>query len=73
MKIALRLTVLKDKRYVKTPHFQTHIAPNTSGTNEYYCTTGVGPGKRILLITECYADYSIVKIYVRLHATLSAI
>ena len=46
MKVTVRLSVLKDKSYVKTPHFSTprgHEDPNG-----YYCTTGIGPGKTVL-------------------------
>ncbi|KAM5540080.1 hypothetical protein V8D89_006220 [Ganoderma adspersum] len=39
MKVTVRLTVLKDKPYVKTPHFTTRNAH--AGTEEFYCTTGV--------------------------------
>ena len=44
MKVSVRLTVLKDKPYVKTPHFTTHN-PH-AGTEQFYCTTGVDSGKR---------------------------
>ena len=40
----MRLTVLKDKPHVKTPHFETHAA--TDDAKGYYCTTGVGPDIR---------------------------
>ena len=46
MKVTVRLTVLKDKPYVKTPHF-TARSPHAS-TEEFYCTTGVDAGKRDL-------------------------
>ncbi|EJF62101.1 Formamidase [Dichomitus squalens LYAD-421 SS1] len=39
MKVSVRLTVLKDKPYVKTPHFTAHN-PH-AGTEQFYCTTGV--------------------------------
>ncbi|KAH9940218.1 Formamidase [Epithele typhae] len=39
MKVTVRLTVVKDKPYVKTPHFHT-TSPHAS-TEEFYCTTGV--------------------------------
>jgi len=39
MKVTVRLTILKDKSYIKTPHFRTP-APSTSA-EEFYCTTGV--------------------------------
>ena len=42
MKVTVRLTVLKDKPYVKTPHFTTRNAH--AGTEEFYCTTGVDSG-----------------------------
>jgi len=42
IKISVRLTVLKDKSYVKTPHFKAHV----SSSDEYYCTTGVGEDMR---------------------------
>lgn len=41
IKISVRLTVLKDKSYVKTPHFNAHV----SSSDDYYCTTGVGEGQ----------------------------
>ena len=46
MKITVRLTVLKDKSYVKTPHFST--PRGTDDPSGYYCTTGVGPGELAL-------------------------
>lgn len=42
MKVTVRLTVLKEKTYVETPHFSTPATKDESGG--YYCTTGVGPG-----------------------------
>ena len=42
MKVSVRLTVLKDKPYVKTPHFATR-SPHASA-EEFYCTTGVDSG-----------------------------
>ena len=42
MKVSVRLTVLKDKPYVKTPHFATR-SPHGSA-EEFYCTTGVDSG-----------------------------
>ncbi|THH06573.1 hypothetical protein EW145_g4000 [Phellinidium pouzarii] len=45
IKVTVRLTVVKDKSYVKTPHYQTHVVPRSNGSDagdEYYCTTGVG-------------------------------
>ncbi|GBE80931.1 Formamidase [Sparassis crispa] len=39
MKVTVRLTVLKNKPYVKTPHFSIP-AYSTSG-EEFYCTTGI--------------------------------
>ncbi|KAI0325073.1 Formamidase [Cubamyces sp. BRFM 1775] len=39
MKVTVRLTVLKDKPYVKTPHFTTR-SPHPHD-EEFYCTTGV--------------------------------
>ncbi|KAL7278382.1 hypothetical protein ACG7TL_008362 [Trametes sanguinea] len=39
MQVTVRLTVVKDKPYVKTPHFTAH-SPH-SRDEEYYCTTGV--------------------------------
>ncbi|KAI0750539.1 Formamidase [Fomes fomentarius] len=39
MEVSVRLTVLKDKSYVKTPHFTAH-SPHASD-EEFYCTTGV--------------------------------
>ncbi|KAI0086042.1 Formamidase [Irpex rosettiformis] len=41
IKATVKLTVIKDKSYVKTPHFFTpHVPGDPQG---YYCTTGVGP------------------------------
>ncbi|PCH39014.1 Formamidase [Wolfiporia cocos MD-104 SS10] len=37
VRVTVRLTVLKDRPYVQTPHFRTPAAP----AEEYYCTTGV--------------------------------
>jgi len=37
MKVTVKLTVLKDKPYVQTPHFSTPAQT----AEEYYCTTGV--------------------------------
>ncbi|KAH9884491.1 Formamidase [Cubamyces lactineus] len=39
MNVTVRLTVLKDKPYVKTPHFTTR-SPHAHD-EEFYCTTGV--------------------------------
>ncbi|EMD36097.1 hypothetical protein CERSUDRAFT_115998 [Gelatoporia subvermispora B] len=44
MKVTVRLTVLKDTPYVQTPHFSA-CNPHAS-TEEFYCTTGVGPDIR---------------------------
>ncbi|KAI5115174.1 hypothetical protein M0805_002283 [Coniferiporia weirii] len=47
--VTVRLTVIKDKPYVKTPHFRTRIAQldkSSKDGDEYYCTTGVGPDIR---------------------------
>ncbi|CAL1702935.1 unnamed protein product [Somion occarium] len=41
MRVTVRLTVLKDKPYVQTPHFSTSPSKDESGG--YYCTTGIGP------------------------------
>ncbi|KZS86775.1 Formamidase [Sistotremastrum niveocremeum HHB9708] len=54
IKVKVRLTVLKDEkksRYVRTPHFNTTITGNphaqhSNNTEDYYCTTGVGPDLR---------------------------
>ncbi|EKM50985.1 uncharacterized protein PHACADRAFT_262894 [Phanerochaete carnosa HHB-10118-sp] len=44
MKTTVRLTVLKDKSHVKTPHFSTpSVSEDPKG---YYCTTGVRPDIR---------------------------
>ena len=48
MKVTVRLTVLKDKPYVKTPHFETR-SPYTSGES-FYCTTGVDSGEPCFLV-----------------------
>jgi len=40
--VSLRFTVLKDKPYVKTPHFKARVTPyEGENGDEYYCTTGV--------------------------------
>ncbi|KAF5368101.1 hypothetical protein D9758_004383 [Tetrapyrgos nigripes] len=39
IKAQVRLTVMKDRPYTKTPHFRT--SPVTVYDEEYYCTTGV--------------------------------
>ncbi|KAI0350746.1 Formamidase [Trametes cingulata] len=39
MNVTVRLTVLKDKSYVKTPHFVAHSPHGRD--EEFYCTTGV--------------------------------
>ncbi|KAF9259455.1 Acetamidase/Formamidase [Marasmius fiardii PR-910] len=39
MVVKLRLTTMKDRPYVTTPHFET----TTTSNQGYYCTTGVGP------------------------------
>lgn len=44
MKTTVRLTVLKDKPHVKTPHFST--PRGSDDPNGYYCTTGIGPDIR---------------------------
>ncbi|KIK58524.1 hypothetical protein GYMLUDRAFT_45164 [Collybiopsis luxurians FD-317 M1] len=40
----LRLSVVKDRPYTTTPHFQT--SPINISNEEYYCTTGVEPDLR---------------------------
>ncbi|KAI0804795.1 Formamidase [Irpex lacteus] len=42
--LTAKFTVLKDKSYVKTPHFFTPNVP--TDPKGYYCTTGVGPDIR---------------------------
>ena len=42
MKVTVRLTLMKDKPYVKTPHFSSRN-PHSSD-EEFYTTTGVDPG-----------------------------
>ncbi|KAH9850859.1 Formamidase [Lenzites betulinus] len=44
MNVTVRLTVIKDKSYVKTPHFVTRSP--YSREDEFYCTTGVEPDIR---------------------------
>ncbi|KAJ3559196.1 hypothetical protein NM688_g484 [Phlebia brevispora] len=44
MNATVRLTVLKDRPYVKTPHFATN--GSTDDPRGSYCTTGVGPDIR---------------------------
>ena len=43
MKVTVRLTVLKDKSHIQTPHFSTPAAKDDE-SGGFYCTTGVGPG-----------------------------
>ena len=52
MKVTVRLTVLKDKPYVKTPHFTTRNAH--AGTEEFYCTTGVDSGTPLHRVPRTY-------------------
>ena len=70
--VTVKLTVLKDKSYVKTPHFFTpHVPEDPKG---YYCTTGVAPGERFLFTTtgsESMSDCT-GQISARLLGTLSA-
>ena len=42
MKVTVRLTLVKDKPYVKTPHFSSHNAH--AADEEFYTTTGIEPG-----------------------------
>lgn len=45
MNVSLRFTVVKDKSYVKTPHFKARVTPfEGENGDEYYCTTGVSDG-----------------------------
>ncbi|KAF8522385.1 hypothetical protein JB92DRAFT_3110736 [Gautieria morchelliformis] len=46
--VSVRLTVLKNKPYVQTPHFHTAPAPSVSSPagEQYYTTTGIGPDMR---------------------------
>lgn len=44
MKLTVKLTVLKSKPYVKTPHFST--PRGTDDPQGYYATTGIGPDIR---------------------------
>ncbi|GJJ14611.1 hypothetical protein Clacol_008877 [Clathrus columnatus] len=44
IRVQVRLTVLKNKSYVKTPHF--HTPPVNITEEKYYTTTGVGPDIR---------------------------
>ncbi|KAI0072329.1 Acetamidase/Formamidase [Panus rudis PR-1116 ss-1] len=63
MKVTVRLSVIKNKSYVKAPHFETPPRKNVSDEG-YYCTTGVSPDIReatrdavrhmIALLTEEY-------------------
>ncbi|KAF9032861.1 Acetamidase/Formamidase [Hymenopellis radicata] len=46
MSVTVRLTVLKDKPFVKTPHFLTSSLSTSSEQEQYYCTTGVDPDIR---------------------------
>ncbi len=46
MSVTVRLTVLKDKSFVKTPHFLTSSSSSSSEQEQYYCTTGVDPNIR---------------------------
>lgn len=53
MKVSVRLTVLKDKPYVKTPHFATR-SPHASA-EEFYCTTGVDSGMNSIFYASLLA------------------
>ena len=50
MKVTVRLTLVKDKPYVKTPHFSSRN-PHSSD-EEFYTTTGVDPG-----VSLCPSSY----------------
>ena len=54
MKVTVRLTVIKDKPYVKTPHFVAHSPHDAS--EQFYCTTGVGPGEPRLVVYTTIRD-----------------
>ncbi|PFH47231.1 hypothetical protein AMATHDRAFT_152661 [Amanita thiersii Skay4041] len=59
MTVSVRLSVVKDRGYIKTPHFRTLVKESTNQrssssttggkglrNDEYYCTTGVDPDLR---------------------------
>ena len=56
MNVTVRLTVLKDKPYVKTPHFTTH-SPHRHD-EEFYCTTGVDSGSSVFSFYPLIANGS---------------
>jgi len=41
MEVTVRLTVRKDRSYVKTPHFKTIPNPGGDDYPVHYCTTGI--------------------------------
>lgn len=53
MSVTVRLTVLKDKPYVKTPHFVTRSPHGRE--EEFYCTTGVDSGTWLATGKKCGA------------------
>ncbi|TDL18203.1 Acetamidase/Formamidase [Rickenella mellea] len=46
MKVTVRLTVRKDKSYVKSPQFTTAAKSSQAVDEEYYCTTGIDSDMR---------------------------
>ncbi|KAF8582457.1 Acetamidase/Formamidase [Ramaria rubella] len=48
IKVSVRLTAIKNKPYVKTPHFHTALTPSVSYVpgEQYYTTTGIGSNMR---------------------------
>jgi acetamidase/formamidase len=43
MEIRLRLTVVRDKPYVRAPQYISARAKSADGAGQFYTTTGVGP------------------------------
>lgn len=71
MRVTVRLTVLKDKPYVQTPHFSTSPSKDESGG--YYCTTGIGPGTSLLLFPGQNLSDICCQRYAKRRVTLSDI
>ena len=57
VKVTVRLTVIKDKPYVQTPHFTTRSPHPTE--EEFYCTTGVDSGMNSIFYAALPAGMSL--------------
>ena len=56
-KVTVRLTVVKDKPYVQTPHFRVSTTADESG--EFYGTTGVAAGKCLNKPSRGWLTYTV--------------